>query len=86
MNTPKSFIVKKGKKYLTGYGYFNSHRKYHWSFNENEAMLFDVMHSDADHFAAQTNGKVVGSSRLLNSEQDAQECDATMPNSNSKAD
>jgi hypothetical protein len=58
---PRFFVVVKNKKYLTGSSYASPchiGHSYYWSKDINDAQRFRISHSDADHFANQTNGKV----------------------------
>jgi hypothetical protein len=54
---PKDTIVKKGKKYLTGYSYVLGKRSFSWTFDKNKATKYNG--GDADTFAKWTGGKIV---------------------------
>lgn len=54
------FVVIKRGKYLEGHRYSTAFgRKYRWTKDLANARKFDPLHSDADYFASQTNGKII---------------------------
>jgi len=65
MNKQQYFIVKKGKKYLKSWSYAthrqwkNSGYSYNWTNDKKETLLFDVNHSNADHYADKTKGRII---------------------------
>jgi hypothetical protein len=51
-------VVVKNKKYLKGRDFALGNYTYSWTSDIKEAWKFELEHSDADHFAKLTNGKI----------------------------
>lgn len=54
------FVVIKRGKYLKSHSYATGlGTRYYWTKDISEAKHFDQLHSDADHYADATGGKII---------------------------